>query len=146
MTSFERSLKDLIESQDLNFYGIENIKENDRNIFRVLIKSPKGTVSIDDCVRVSNVLSPFLDVEEPMRGEYNLEVSSPGIERKVETMEHFRLSIGEKFEIKTRDDSVYKGVLKSVSNDELTVDDKSIGDIAISFSEIKKAKTYFDFK
>lgn len=145
MTKIEKSLKDLIENSGLLFYGTETLQENGRTIYRVLIKSDSRAISIDDCVEITQIISPFLDVEEPLSGEYYLEVSSPGIERKVEGVDKFKLSIGDKFNIKLKNDDIYKGILLSVDSSSVTIDDKSIGETKISLGDIKRAKTYFEF-
>ena len=48
---------------------------------QVMAERPDGTMSIDDCEAVSKALSPVLDLDDPITGEYRLEVSSPGIDR-----------------------------------------------------------------
>ncbi len=50
-------------------------------ILQIMAERPDGTMSIDDCERVSKAISPILDVEDPIPGSYELEVSSPGIDR-----------------------------------------------------------------
>jgi ribosome maturation factor RimP len=62
-------------------------------MLRVYIDGPDG-VTIDDCARVSRQISSVLDVDDPIRSEYTLEVSSPGIERPLYTLEHYRLFHG----------------------------------------------------
>jgi len=50
-------------------------------ILQIMAESPDGTMSIDDCSKVSRAISAILDVEDPIAGQYSLEVSSPGIDR-----------------------------------------------------------------
>ena len=97
--SLEESIKLAVESLGANLYDIVNAKEHDRNIFRVLITAENG-ISLDKCAEISRMISPILDVDEPMGGEYILEVSSPGIERKLRKKDHFLGSVGEKVKIK----------------------------------------------
>jgi len=59
----------------------------------------EGGVTLDDCEHVSRQISAFLDVEDPMPGRYVLEVSSPGIERRLRTVEHFRRFVNEEVKI-----------------------------------------------
>ena len=63
------------------------------DIFRVIVTSKDG-VNLDKCAEISRLISPILDIDEPMGGKYNLEVSSPGIERKFKKPEHFIASVG----------------------------------------------------
>ena len=60
-----------------------------------------GGVSLDDCTQVSRALSAALDVEDPIDGSYELEVSSPGLDRPLRTREHFEQFAGEKVRVKT---------------------------------------------
>jgi len=60
-----------------------------------------GGVSLDDCTQVSRALSAALDVEDPIEGSYELEVSSPGLDRPLRTREHFEHFVGEKVRVKT---------------------------------------------
>ena len=57
---------------------------------------------LEDCEKVSHAVSALLDVEDPMAGEYNLEVSSPGLDRKLTKIEHFQRFEGETVKITMR--------------------------------------------
>ncbi|MFY4786014.1 ribosome maturation factor RimP, partial [Aliarcobacter butzleri] len=82
----EEQIKLIVEDNGLKLYDIVTVRENDRNIFRVVVTS-SGGVNLDKCAEISRMISPILDIEEPMNGVYNLEVSSPGIERKLKKKE-----------------------------------------------------------
>mgnify|MGYP003953530129 CR=1 FL=1 len=73
--------------------AIEITSDGRGTIVRLFIDKPDG-VTIDDCARTSRALSPELDVADPISGEYRLEVSSPGLERPVETMTDFQRFVG----------------------------------------------------
>ena len=64
-------------------------------------EGPSG-VTLDDCVRVSRLLSPTLDVEDLINDKYDFQVSSPGVNRPLTKPEHFRLACGHNVRIKTR--------------------------------------------
>ncbi|MFY4845266.1 ribosome maturation factor RimP, partial [Aliarcobacter butzleri] len=110
--SLEESIKLTVESLGAKLYDISTLREHDKNIFRVSITC-EGGVNLDKCAEISRMLSPILDVEEPMNGEYLLEVSSPGIERKLKKVDHFLASIGEKVKVKNFATEVFKGELIS---------------------------------
>jgi len=74
--------------------GIEYISQGKHSIVRVFIDTEKG-VNLDDCQVVSRQISGILDVEDPIKGEYSLEVSSPGTERPLFTIDHYNQFIGE---------------------------------------------------
>ncbi|RUM67447.1 MAG: ribosome maturation factor [Sulfurospirillum sp.] len=142
------TLKNVIESCDVQFYGSEIVTENDEKIVRVfIIKS--GGVSLEDCTKVSQIISPILDLNPPVSGEYRLEVSSPGIERKLTSLEHLKLSIGELIKATIREDDKslkIKGKLLSVDKDIIRVDDKISKEIKeFPYSDLIKAKTYFQW-
>ena len=71
--SLEQSIKLAVESLGAKLYDIVNAKEHDRNIFRVLVTAEKG-ISLDKCAEISRMISPILDIDEPMNGEYVLEI------------------------------------------------------------------------
>lgn len=89
-------------TSDLGLYvwDLEYVKEGKKNVLRVYIDKDGG-VSIDDCVNVSRNLEKILDSEDFIEDAYTLEVSSPGINRKLKTNEHFNKFIGESVVVKT---------------------------------------------
>ena len=141
--SLEESIKLAVESLGANLYDIVTVKEHDRNIFRVLVTTPDG-ISLDKCAEISRMISPILDVDEPMGGEYILEVSSPGIERKLRRKEHFLASVGEKVKIKNFATEVFKGELIFADNEKIIVKTE-FGDDEITYDNILAAATYYEW-
>ncbi len=70
-------------------------------LVRLFIDKPDG-VDLDDCEKVSLAVSALLDVEDPIPGNYNLEVSSPGLDRKLTKVEHFQRFTGETVKVQMR--------------------------------------------
>jgi len=68
---------------------------------RVFIDRPEG-ISLDDCEKVSLAVSALLDVEDPVPGHYDLEVSSPGLNRKLTKPDHFKRFAGEEVKVEMR--------------------------------------------
>lgn len=68
---------------------------------RVFIDSPTG-IALEDCERVSHAVSALLDVEDPLPGQYDLEVSSPGLDRKLTKVEHYQRFAGKTVKVQTR--------------------------------------------
>ncbi|CAD7287921.1 Ribosome maturation factor RimP [Campylobacter majalis] len=136
------NLNQLVKECDVELYDTEIVNENSRTIYRVYI-TKKGGVNLDDCERVSRLLSPIFDVTPPVSGEYTLEVSSPGIERRLEKPKHYISSIGELVRINT--------ALLYVRGEILSADDNSVtlktedGILTIDYINIKKAKTYLEW-
>lgn len=140
----ELNLKALCEQVGVSFYDDELVSENGRKIYRVYI-SKKGGVSLDECARVSEVLSPILDVKPPCAGEYSLEVSSPGLERKLFKPQHFELSVGEKAVFVLDDKSKLVGEILDANNENIIISDEN-GEIkTLNLSVIKKAKTFVEW-
>jgi ribosome maturation factor RimP len=143
--SLYEDIEALANSLELELYDISTLKENDESIFRVsvvsknMVDGKKEAVNLDKCVELTHLLSPLLDVDEPMSGEYRLEVGSAGIERKISTLKQFELSIGESVQISLRDKTKYSGVIKSVEDNTITLEDGS----SVDFAQVSKAKTFF---
>jgi ribosome maturation factor RimP len=143
--SLESDIKSVVESLGLRLYDITTLSENEETIYRVNISSPnEGGVKMDQVVTVTKLISPLLDVTPPVRGEYRLEVSSPGIERRLKTLSHFECSLGEKVRVQTLDKTKLQGTLKSVEGEMITIETEE-GEKSISFNDISKASTYFEW-
>lgn len=136
-------LASIISQCGVKLYDSELTSENSRTIYRVYIIK-EGGVSLEDCENVSRVLSPIFDVMAPVEGEYFLEVSSPGLERKLSKIEHFALSLGEEVKITLNDKSVFIGKIISVDDQIITFSNDD-GKSKFSFNEIKKAKTFIQW-
>ncbi len=135
----EEVIKNIVEDNGCELYDIEQTMEGDNKFYRVYITKPGG-VSLNDCAAINNLLSPIFDIEDPVEGKYFLEVSSPGIERKLTKKEHFEKSIGENVKVTTNDGQKIKGQLKSFDGEIA-----EIGKEKVNFNDIKKAKTYVDW-
>jgi len=132
-------IKNIVEDNGCELYDIDISDEGDNKYFRVYITKPGG-VTLSDCATINNLLSPIFDIEEPLNDKYFLEVSSPGVERKLSKKEHFEKSIGENVKVTTNEGKKLKGQLKSFDGEIA-----EIGKEKVSFNDIKKAKTYVDW-
>ena len=83
----------LAKELGLSLWDVQFVKEGADWFLRVFIDKEEG-VSIDDCVDMTHALSPVLDKEDPISQEYLLEVSSPGLERRLTRPEHFAAYVG----------------------------------------------------
>lgn len=142
--SLERDIKKMVESVGLSLYDTGVINENENTIYRVSVTAPGG-VTLDQCVEVTHLISPLLDITSPVSGAYRLEVSSPGIERKLKTLEHFAQSVGEKASISTNVKEKFEGEVLGVEGEEILLQTKDNGMVKIPFKTISKAKTYFEW-
>lgn len=87
------------EELSLMLWDVEFVKEGARRVLRVTIDSDEG-ITIDDCERMHRAIDPLLDEADPIDTAYDLEVSSPGIERELRTDMHIDLSVGELVELR----------------------------------------------
>ncbi|MEN8146420.1 MAG: ribosome maturation factor RimP [Campylobacterota bacterium] len=143
--SLESDIKSMVESLDLKIWDILTVSEHDETIYRVNIISPSAkSVSMDQVVQVTKMISPLLDVTAPVRGDYRLEVSSPGIERTLKSLMHFECSIGEKLRIQTLENKKLRGTLKSVEGDKITLETDE-GEETFAYGDVIKASTYFEW-
>jgi len=141
----EESIKLAVEGCGVDLYDITQTKEHKVVILRVFI-SHKDGVNLDKCAHVSRMISPLLDIEEPISGKYTLEVSSPGIERKLKTLHHFKCSIGSTVKIKNYQTESFKGTVLSVSDEGLiTFNDLDNKKQEIQYDDVLAASTYFDW-
>ena len=101
-------------------------------VIRVFIDKPGSAgdnpdrVGLDDCEAVSRQISAVLDVEDPIPGHYVLEVSSPGLDRRLTKVEHFRRFTGEDVRIKLRfpveGRRNFRGAIRAVDDDNVEVE------------------------
>lgn len=137
----EEKLEKYIQGCGCELYFIEMTREFGQDILRVSLYSKEG-VSLDQCQKVSNLISPFLDVEDPISSKYILEVSSPGLERTLKHPRHFHLSRGEEISVRMLDKTSMEGILKS-SNEEGFILENEEGEHTIPYMQTKRVKTIF---
>ncbi|MEM7276179.1 MAG: ribosome maturation factor RimP [Actinomycetota bacterium] len=122
---------------------------------QVVIDHPDG-IDIDRLAAVNRLISPILDQHDPVPGRYTLEVSSPGVERPLRRVDHYRRAVGETVIVKTVpgiEPRRVKGPLVSVIDGVLTVDVTEIDGVdladtearTVALADIASARTVFDW-
>lgn len=114
----------VVAALGLRLWGIEYLGQGRHTLLRVYIDRDEG-VGIEDCAETSRQISSILDVEDPITGEYTLEVSSPGLDRALFTLDQYRdytgalvrLRLNSNFEGRRN----FQGRLKAVIDDELVI-------------------------
>jgi ribosome maturation factor RimP len=135
-------LEPTVEALGFELWGIEHISQGRHSVLRVYIDSENG-IGVEDCAAVSQQVSAILDVEDPITGEYTLEVSSPGMDRLLFKLEQFTGYIGEQIELRLRTPfegrRKFKGVLKGIEGEDVVVhvDDH---EYLLPYSAIDKAR------
>jgi ribosome maturation factor RimP len=137
----QRLLNPLVTSLGYELWGCEYIPQGKYSLLRIYIDKLDG-ISIDDCEVVSKAVSALMDVEDPIQGNYSLEVSSPGIPRPLFAIEHYSRYEGNEVALKLRQpvNGSRKLVAKIISAGQGAVL-LEVGDtpIKVGFSEILKA-------
>lgn len=128
MSRLEQTLTEMLtpaaESLGFELVGVEFVRAGKHSILRVFIDHPDG-ITVDNCADVSLQASAILDVEDPISTEYNLEVSSPGMDRPLFKTAHYAAVVGEVIAVRLRmpmnDRRNFKGKLLSCEGDNIVV-------------------------
>lgn len=96
-----RLLEPTVENMGYELIDLELRFGGKSGVVRIFIDHPDG-IGLEDCEKVSRVISALLDVEDPLPGHYSLEVSSPGLDRKLTKAAHFQRFAGETVKVKMR--------------------------------------------
>ena len=139
--------KPIAEANDAFVYDAEFVKEGGLYFLRIYVDKDGG-IDLDTCEAISRAVSDKLDEADIISQNYYLEVSSPGIERKLKTKEHFDRYIGEKIDI-----GLYKAVKgsKQLTVTLLAFDDGVITveaegeEVQINQKETTSVRLHFDF-
>ena len=135
-------------ANDCYIYDVEYIKEGGVRYLRIYADKENVGISIDECEIINRALGEELDKCDPIKENYILEVSSPGIERKLKTPEHF-----EKYMGRTVDIGLYQaidkskalsGVLKAFEDEKITIamDER---EITVGLGDTTFVKLHFDY-
>ena len=128
MASKEQQLSDMLETtiEALGFelWGLEYLSQGRHSVLRIYIESENG-ITVDDCAAVSAQVGSVLDVEDPVSGEYTLEVSSPGMDRLLFKLAQYPGYVGETVELRLRSAFEgrrrFKGVLQGIEGEDVVV-------------------------
>ena len=121
-------LQELIEPSVValgyQLWGVEMISQGRHSMLRIYIDAENG-IGVEDCASVSRQVSGILDVEDPISGEYTLEVSSPGMDRPLFTLEQYQAFVGHVVQVKLRmpfdGRRRFKGVLKGIEDEDIVL-------------------------
>ena len=133
----------LVTHEGLEIVDVEFRRESRGTVLRLYLdRCGGGGVSLDDLTRVSRQLGDVLDVHNAVPGSYNLEVSSPGINRRLRRPDHFQRYLGKKVRVRTagplQGRRSFMGVLEAVNAEGIVVETAD-GNHTIRFAEIAQA-------
>lgn len=129
-------------------YDVEFVKEGGLYFLRIYADRDGG-IDLDACEAISRAVSEKLDEKNPISQNYYLEVSSPGVERKLKTAEHFNRYIGEKIDI-----GLYKaingsknlcGILNGYDGENIKVSTAGGEELSIPQKQTTQVRLHFDF-
>jgi ribosome maturation factor RimP len=134
-----------IQALGLDLWGVELLQQGKYSLLRIYIEREEG-VTIEDCEKVSRQVSALMDVEDPIAGEYTLEVSSPGMDRPLFCIEHYSQYVGAEVDLKLRQPldgrRKFKGQIIKVSGDVVGLLVEG-SEYDLEFSDIEKASIVF---
>lgn len=130
--------------EDMGFEVVRvRLMSGKETVLQIMVQRPDGQIEVDECGQVSTALSAVLDVEDPIVDVYNLEVSSPGIDRPLTRMKDFDQWAG--FEAKVETDELidgrrrFKGELAGTEGDEILINIVE-GTVGLKFDWLSDAK------
>jgi ribosome maturation factor RimP len=148
VASKDQQIVDLLETTvgalGFDLWGVEYVSQGRHSVVRIYIDSPKG-ITVDDCAAVSRQVGSILDVEDPITGEYTLEVSSPGMDRLLFKLEHYSSYVGEVLDLRLRSAfegrRKYKGILKGIEGEDVVVQVDN-HEYLLPYGAIEKARVH----
>ncbi len=140
-------VRPVVEAAGLELVEVTFRRESGRRVLRVTVDR-EGGVDLDSIAETSERVSRRLDVEGFDPGPYDLEVSSPGVERPLRTVDDFARRIGEKVKVKTHEPvagaRTHVGTISSVGPSSVTLDTDE-GEREIEADRISSARTVFEW-
>jgi len=137
----------VLEERGLELIEVQYRREQSGWVLRLIIDKQEG-VSLDDCTAVSREISQLLDIEDFIDQTYNLEVSSPGLDRPLKNMADFQRFIGRKAKIKTiapiDGEHVFIGKILQATGETIIL---AVGsrELEIPFAQVAKARLEVEF-
>ena len=139
----------VVVTMGLELVDVQYRPEGGRVVLRLLIDRSGSGVTIDELARISREVGPLLEAHDAVPGRYNLECSSPGLNRPLIKPEHYQRAVGERVAVRMRTPVAgrrqFKGVLTTVNHDAVVVDDPDAGAVQLAFADVERAHVEFDF-
>lgn len=135
-------LRSVVSTCGLELYDVEM----HGGTLEVIVTRPGG-VDLDALTAANRAVSTWLDENDPIEGHYTLDVSSPGLERRLRNIEHFAGAVGERVTLReVREGEATRrleGTLVGVEGTTLRLNDESLGEVAIDVANVERARTVF---
>jgi ribosome maturation factor RimP len=144
----EAVIRPVVEGMGFEYVGSEQAQQGQQQLLRVYIDKPAG-IDIDDCAQVSHQLSGVLDVADPIRGDYTLEVSSPGMDRPLFSLLHYGRYAGARAKLRLHrpmdGQRNFQGELLGVDDGYIGILDDTRGEIWLDWADVERGRLQPDF-
>lgn len=146
LQKIEESIENHLKELQLELSDIEYVQEGGYNYLRVYVEKEEGNTNLDDCVELSQKIDGIVD--ELIKDKFFLEVSTPGIERKLKKSKDFIRFLGENIKVYSKNQiegkKVFEGKLKKFENEIIYLDDIKLNKlIEIPLTKLKKANIVY---
>ena len=145
-SAIEKKLVEIINPiiSDMGFELVRlRLMSNKETTLQIMVARPNGFINVDECAEISTAISTVLDVEDPIIDTYNLEVSSPGIDRPLTRLKDFEEFEGYEAKIETVDlidgQKRFRGTLAGINGPEILINLEA-GTIGLEFDWLAEAK------
>jgi len=139
---FETPFRPLLSDLGLELYDVELVAGS----LNVTVNRPGG-VDLEDLTAANRAISEWLDAADPIPGHFTLDVSSPGLERKLRTPAHFAAAVGELVTLRERRAGEptrrLEGVVADANATTVTIDDAERGRVVVPLTHVERARTVF---
>jgi ribosome maturation factor RimP len=139
---WDTTLRPMLSSLGLELYDVEF----SGGTLNVVVNRPGG-VDLEALTKANRTISEWLDANDPIAGRFTLDVSSPGLERRLRTPAHFASAVGELVTLRELRNGEstrrLEGTLTSVDETTLTIDDNELGAVTVALDAIERARTVF---
>ena len=147
LDKFEKEIQEHLDSLNLELSDLEYVQEGGYNYLRVYVEKKDGTTSLDDCIELSSKIDDLAD--KLINKKFYLEVSTPGVERKLKKEKDFLRFTGEKIKVYSKsrieERKTFEGKLEKFENDTIFLNDINIGKIVeIPLTKLKKANLIYE--
>jgi ribosome maturation factor RimP len=141
---WDTTLGPLLKTLGLDLYDVEFVS----GTLNVVVNRAGG-VDLESLTKANRTISEWLDANDPIAGRYTLDVSSPGLERRLRTATHFRSAVGEVVTLRevrgAEPTRRLEGTLLSADETTLTLEDRELGALVINLDAIERARTVFEW-
>ena len=148
---YSEKIQDIIKEKIVSFiqklgfevFDCKFFRQNKTRVLKLLVDSQAGGINLQECADLNRKISVFLDREDVLKGDYYLEVSSPGLDRKFKQLKDFKRIIGQHVMVWLLDEvegkTYYEGKIKTIQENFVFIQTKG-KEIQIPAEKVKKAK------